>query len=408
MYGNCDSMESSEVEAKHDAAGLSTCATEVNGTPLSQSPLSSGFLGFFSSLSCCVSSRKVYTGELGTGARSRKHKHHQHMHPVKAVVGNRDLVNPVARLETARSVPSSGVSSASMKSSPMLENWMERFGDWRLVDIPVFPGTHHSGVNNPRKRTSQPVWGWAKCQDIGIEEQLHIGVRFFDLRIRVIPKTNEVLISHGLTSDTSLAEALDVIAGYLHTHSTEGVILYIRADKWHGIDAECSQLLLEVITGSKITLSDETNGLKDFRVKHLAGKALIVTPEETFAPVAEASTLPVVPFISSTCLQYCDIWQAGSIEEAKAKIDEYMTNGVRAVDAFGGVALDGTFPIRQQSQTSRELNAWFIEKLSNEDKWKDKIELGQFGIVLIDFADFDILTFLIGINNKLMTIRATG
>ena len=74
-------------------------------------------------------------------------------------------------------------------------------------------------------------------------------------------------------------------------------------------------------------------------------------------------------------------------------------------DVFGGVALDGTFPIRQQSQTSRELNQWFIDRLSNENRWKDRIELRQFGIVLMDFADFDILSFFVGINNKLITIR---
>jgi hypothetical protein len=74
-------------------------------------------------------------------------------------------------------------------------------------------------------------------------------------------------------------------------------------------------------------------------------------------------------------------------------------------DVFGGVAIDGTFPIRQQSQTSRELNSWFIENLSTNDAWKDRIELHSFGVVMIDFADFDILNFLIGINNKLISIR---
>ena len=405
------------IESKpQEEAGLSTCATLEHPTPTQQQSPSSvpGFLGFFSAFSCCVSSRKMphhspvsEERSLGTGARSRERKYHkprhaghQHLHKQGApIIGNPDVVNPT-------NGPSSGTSSASMKSSPMLENWMDKFADWRLVDIPVFPGTHHSGVNNPRKRTSQPVWGWAKCQDLGIEEQLYIGVRFLDLRIRVIPKTGEVLISHGLTSDTSLADALEVVATFLDSHATEGVILYIRPDKWHGIDKESSDLLSTVIRKSSVRLCQipepREAALKELRVRNIAGTALIVTPEETF-PTGS------VPFVNATCLQYCDIWQANSIEEAKAKIETYMTQKTSSDgNVFGGVALDGTFPIRQQSQTSRELNQWFIEKLSSDDKWKDRIELSQFGIVLIDFADFDVLTFLIGINNKLMSIRASS
>jgi hypothetical protein len=402
------------VESKGPDAvvGFSQCETAEQTTPVIASPSNgnNSFLNMFSAFACCVAPRKANSRNrresveplIGTGARSRqrkfhlknKHSGHNHIHPDKQTqsgTGSRDSVLP----------SSSAASSASLISSPILENWMERFSDWRVVDIPIFPGTHHSGVNNPRKKTSQPVWGWAKTQDIGIEEQLHIGVRFFDLRIRVIVKTGEVLISHGLTSDTSLQDALEVIGSYLSSHSSEGVILYIRADKWHGIDKESSDLLTRVLQKASIKLcpvENRASHLGGLRMKHLAGHALIISPEGTLNDS--------IPQILPTCLQYCDIWQENSIEDAKAKVEQYMTKIPEGPgDSFGGIALDGTFPIRQQSQTSRELNQWFIEKLSNDDTWKDRIELHQFGIVLIDFADFDILNFFIGINNKLIGIR---
>lgn len=400
-----------EINKNGKDSSLSQCDTGERNTPVNTSPTSSGggFLSVFNAFACCVAPRKGHSYArrdsteplIGTGARSRQRKHHlknkhsghHHVHPAKApqtASGSRDSV-----------VPSSSASSASLITSPILENWMERFADWRIVDIPIFPGTHHSGVNNPRKKTSQPVWGWAKTQDIGIEEQLHIGVRFFDLRIRVIVKTGEVLISHGLTSDTSLQDALEVVGTYLSNHPTEGVLLYIRPDKWHGIDKESSELLSKVLDKAPVSccpVENKETHLRDLRMKHLAGKALIVTPEG----ILNES----IPSIRPTCLQYCDIWQENSIEDAKAKVEQYMrTRPTASNDAFGGIALDGTFPIRQQSQTSRELNQWCIEKLSNDDSWKDRIELHQFGIVLIDFADFDILNFFIGINNKLIGIR---
>jgi hypothetical protein len=341
---------------------------------------------------------------LGTGARSRlrrphrpKHFGHGHVHAVQGIPipGNPDLVSPI---------PSSA-SSSSVRSSPMLENWMGKFSTWKLIDVPVIPGTHHSGVNNPRKRTSQPVWGWAKCQDIGIEEQLHYGVRFLDLRVRVIPKTGEVLISHGLTSDTSLSDAFEVVANFLQQHQTETVIVYIRADKWHGVDKECSDLLAKTIKTSSLGFHriEEGKSFSDILVSELSGKALLISTNETL------DSSSGIQYIQNNVLGYCDIWQESSIEDAKSKIDKYMRTIPPAISpapvAFGGVALDGTFPIRQQSQTSRELNAWFIQSLSSDDEWKARIEGNRFGIILIDFADFDILSFLIGINNKLINIR---
>jgi hypothetical protein len=406
-YGSIESKQ------KVSDRRLSQCETGEKNTPALSSPSggNTGFSSFFSAFACCVAPRKghVYQRDdsterlIGTGARSRQKKHHKNKH-----AGHHHVhPEPQARSGSGSresAVPSSSASSSSLITSPMLENWMEKFADWRIVDIPIIPGTHHSGVNNPRKKTSQPVWGWAKTQDIGIEEQLHIGVRFFDLRIRVIVKTAEVMISHGLTSDTSLQDALEVIGSFLESHPSEGLLLYIRADKWHGIDKESSELLTKVLHKASIRLcavETQEGHLNELRMKHLAGKALLIAPEGTLS-----SSLP---HISPSCLQYCDIWQENSIEDAKTKIDQYMKKRPVSVgDNFGGVALDGTFPIRQQSQTSRELNQWFIEKLSNDDSWKVRIESFQFGIVLIDFADFEILNFFVGINNKLIGIRSSS
>ena len=411
MMGETKRKDADMKSSAHDGSA-SQCTTVERTTPVNISPSNSNnaFFGFFNAFACCVAPRKGHEpfrrdpGErmIGTGARSRERKHHHknkhighhHTHIEKAL--------PTASGSQDSVAISSSVSSASLITSPLLENWMEKFADWRVVDIPIFPGTHHSGVNNPRKKTSQPVWGWAKTQDIGIEEQLHIGVRFFDLRIRVIVKTGEVMISHGLTSDTALQDALEVIGTYLDTHPSEGVILYIRADKWHGIDKESSALLSNVLRNAQVKLcpvEDRRNHLNNLRMKHLAGSALVVCPEGTLDDA--------IPQVVPECLQYCDIWQENSIEDAKAKIEQYMrTEPSKDSGAcFGGIALDGTFPIRQQSQTSRELNQWFIEKLFSDEVWKDRLELHQFGIVLIDFADFDILNFLVGINTKLIGIR---
>ena len=399
--------ESKTHHSKDQKAGTSQRTTGATATPTQRSPTGSFiFSSFFESLSCCVSSRKLGPLEqteaertMGTGARSRVRRIHRPRHFAHGHIGAHGGAVHTSEHSHATPVMSSSASSAVSRSSPILENWMQNFAEWRLLDVPIIPGTHHSGVNNPRKRTSQPVWGWAKCQDIGIEEQLHYGVRFFDLRVRIIPKTEEVLISHGLTSDTSLAEAIEVIFGFLQEHPSEGVIMYIRADRWHGVDKDSADLLAKIIKTTGMPLVQEPN-ISSLRVKDISGRALLISTPDTIRPQSG------IPFLTNEILQYCDIFQESTIDGAKSKIESYMLKKPEnTTDAFGGVAIDGTFPIRQQSQTSRELNAWFIEMLSTDDAWKDRIELHPFGILMIDFADFDILNFLISINYKLINIR---
>ncbi len=384
-----------------------TKVSSGRGSP--PSSVSSSFTSFFQGFSCCVSSRKngypPYEDRLtGTGARSRPRRKIKHPLPVSSASSVKFEGDTLPG--GVHSLPVSSASSVSIKSNPLLENWMEHFSDFRWVDIPIIPGTHHSGVNNPRKRTSQPVWGWAKCQDIGIDEQLHFGVRFLDLRVRVMPATGEVLISHGLTSDTSLLEALEVVSAYLQAHSTESILLYVRADKWHGIDKESSDLLANTIRSSSIKfhdfgISDMSSAMKDLYVKDTAGKCLLIVGDQE-----NLDSNSIAHLVGKNILKYCDIWQSTSIEDAKAKIEQYMQIIPNCkVDEFGGVAIDGTFPIRQQSQTSRELNQWFIEQLTSNETWKTRIEKHQFGIVLIDFADFDTLNFFIGLNYRLLSIR---
>jgi len=393
-------------QSRDRKAGMSQRSTGATATPTQRSPTGSfTFSSFFQSLSCCVSSRKLSPmqqreGEriIGTGARSHTRRIHRHKHFAHGHLGSHPPTVHTSDQDHTTPIMSSSATSATSRSSPILENWMENFSEWRLLDVPIIPGTHHSGVNNPRKRTSQPVWGWAKCQDIGIEEQLHCGVRFFDLRVRIIPKTEEVLISHGLTSDTSLAEAIEVISAFLKEHPSEGVLMYIRADRWHGVDKDSADLLAKIIKTTGMPLVQEPD-LSNLRVKDISGKALIISTTETLRPQSG------IPFLNNDVLQYCDIWQESTIEGAKSKIESYMLKKPDNKNTFGGVAIDGTFPIRQQSQTSRELNAWFVDMLSTDDAWKDRIELNPFGIVMIDFADFDILNFLISINNKLINIR---
>ena len=314
----------------------------------------------------------------------------------------------------------------------LFPDWMSdpNIQNTRLLDLPVIPGTHHSGIINPRIRMSRVAWRWAQCQEMNIESQLLNGVRFLDLRVRVW--NNEVYLSHKFLSDTLLRDALEVVKGFLSAHATETVLLLIRHDTAAGFTAERAIKLANVITESEIPIygtilggpdkdgalaASHRNhlGLETLLVSQLAGKALIFAEVDSFVPPpgsgipnvrdsviqpATGEQIPYIPHISRSMLNYRDIWNAGSVVNAKTMIAEYVDARLgeknRAI-AMKGVALDGAAGLRGQRYNSPIMNQWFMEKFN--DEWASTIKDGHpLGIVMLDFITADIIKQLLSAN----------
>ena len=310
-------------------------------------------------------------------------------------------------------------------------DWMADLQDLRVLDLPVIPGTHHSGVLNPRNLHSRVLWGWAQCQSTSIESQLLFGVRFLDLRVRVF--RNEVILSHRFLSDTSLNDALTTVKKFLSLHATETVLLLIRRDARHDFSVSDAVRLAEVIINSNVpiygTIDDpgahdvrmhfhqENLGLDYLLVSDLAGHVVIFADETDFVlppgsldvynNFPSSENRPVyIPHISNTVLTYVDIWREPTVVDAQSKIEEYLTHryarGRTDMSSFGGVALDSTFtligsipdwPIR----TNPELNLWFLKNLGLN--WKHKVKKeNPLGIVILDFATFENIQDLVSYN----------
>ena len=273
------------------------------------------------------------------------------------------------------------------------ENWMSDYQSKRVLDLWVIPGTHHSGVVRPKKRVSQAVWGWAQTQEASIYEQLKFGIRFLDLRVRV--SKGQVILSHGLSSDIRLETALEDIKSFLSTHSTEFVLVYVRADKWHEMTAECVKNVREALIASKVSFFPAIDSLASIKVGDLAGKALYFSPDVTIPKCTWRTDL----------LAYCDVWQETSIEEAQKRISNYMESireRTNSDGALSGVALDGAFPVKQQCYTSKELNEWFLKNLKTNKEWSG---LRTLGLCIIDFATEEFVDQLLKLNKAAKTVR---
>jgi hypothetical protein len=274
-------------------------------------------------------------------------------------------------------------------------DWMSGFSEYKLVDLPVIPGTHHSGVRRPASIASYVAWGWMQCQEMKLRDQLENGVRFLDLRVFVDASSERVILSHSFLSNVSFLDALNIVSQFLQDHTSEGVIILVRGDTAFGdLNQAQMDVLSDLILKAGLPLADvssEVNTLGSIKVKDIAGKILLF---------AEPLTLnATVPFLWRSTLKYRDIWRNGSSSEAKDVINTYMTTPYSHEEGeFGGVALDGNFIPIQQKYSSPMMNAWFMENLTST--WQSRAKVG---IVVIDFATPEYLHALVDINFKKAT-----
>jgi 1-phosphatidylinositol phosphodiesterase len=103
-------------------------------------------------------------------------------------------------------IPSLGV---ALDLDNELGQWMAYVDDSASLSDLTIPGTHDSGA------THEPFPGVAKCQDLSIGEQLDIGVRYLDIRLRHYG--DSLVVHHGavyqhLNFDDVLIQVTDFLA----------------------------------------------------------------------------------------------------------------------------------------------------------------------------------------------------
>uniref|UniRef100_A0A3P8TKJ6 Si:dkey-66a8.7 n=1 Tax=Amphiprion percula TaxID=161767 RepID=A0A3P8TKJ6_AMPPE len=131
------------------------------------------------------------------------------------------------------------------------QDWMsalpEELWDVSLTDLAI-PGSHDAmsyclDINSPLLRsesdffrvldglfycfTRPVIFKWATTQDKSIEEQLSMGIRFFDLRIAHKPNdsSSDLYFTHVIYTHLTALETLVSVATWLKSHPKEIVIL---------------------------------------------------------------------------------------------------------------------------------------------------------------------------------------
>lgn len=101
--------------------------------------------------------------------------------------------------------------------------WMKSIDDNKLIVEMSIPGTHDSGANHSIFDVS------GKCQDLTINEQLKIGVRFFDIRLQIV--NNELNVVHSFVDQKQkFIKVMNTINTFIEENPSEFIIVSLKED----------------------------------------------------------------------------------------------------------------------------------------------------------------------------------
>ena len=109
-------------------------------------------------------------------------------------------------------------------------HWMKMIDDDKSLSEITIPGTHDAGADQHTSQVSPLLDDVVICQDFTLENQLKLGVRWIDVRLRL--KDGVLTLHHGdFYLNKNFNDFLDVAINFLTDHPHEAVIFMIKQEK---------------------------------------------------------------------------------------------------------------------------------------------------------------------------------
>ena len=132
-------------------------------------------------------------------------------------------------LTTEPTVLTTAVETTVLPITHTAKNWMGSLSDDTPLNDIALPGTHDSGATHEYKFLGISISGTAKCQTLSIAEQLNIGVRFFDIRLRRVK--GELQVYHGeVDQELTFDEVLSACYAFLAENPSEALVICIKEE----------------------------------------------------------------------------------------------------------------------------------------------------------------------------------
>ena len=122
--------------------------------------------------------------------------------------------------------------SVASKADYPTEDWMSYLDGYKLITQITVPGTHDSATDYEHCKLNPACWVsyiYVSTQTYNIHDQLHKGIRFFDIRLAY--EEGDLRLHHSLIYlEQNFANVVDVAQSFLSAYPSEFVIFLIKQE----------------------------------------------------------------------------------------------------------------------------------------------------------------------------------
>lgn len=261
--------------------------------------------------------------------------------------------------------------------------WMERLSDDAPLNTLAIPGTHDSGALYSFAGVS------GKCQSVPIDQQLKMGVRFLDIRLKLVK--NELNVVHSFADQKlSLTKVLEDITGFIRENPSEFLLVSFKEDDSPvKSDVPFAARLEEVLSGyseiSGARTLPQSVGEARGRIFVLAryGDASVGIP--AYHGWQDSTSFTLNGMYIQDHYQLSDI--SDKQDDILAAMDTAASGKHSLVLNFTSCYLDHGFPPVSAAAPARKINPWLTETCTSAKLCR--------GIFVCDFITSDLATAMI-------------
>ena len=255
------------------------------------------------------------------------------------------------------------------------EPWMKKVSDdTKLIDMSI-PGTHDSGATHSIFDVS------GKCQDLSIKQQLNVGTRFFDLRLKLVGEEFKIVHSF-VDQNLKFKKVLNDLSNYIKENNSEFIIISIKqeADSVNNTRS-FEEVLKENLEEYKDVISFEKtlpNTIKEARGRiHILSRYNLDFGYPAYSGWKDDTTfiLDDLYVQDNYCIEDVEIKKQDILSTLEVSNNE---KNDKLVLNFTSCYLDVPFPPTYAGTIGREINDWFTSYIN---EYSDS----KLGIVVSDF-----------------------
>ena len=268
----------------------------------------------------------------------------------------------------------------SRSISTKYADWMKSLDDNTSLRVVNMPGSHDT-------MALHSIADYAgQCQSLSLKEQLNLGVRFLDIRLK--EDKNKLKAVHGFVDQkATFANITKTVESFLSKHSDEFIIMSIKEEaKASNSKISFEEALHNYLT-SDIYLKDTSLPSK---VGDVRGKVILLSrySGSTIGIPAFSGWKDSVSFTLPNDIYVQDTYKITSKEQKQEEVVKCFNETGHALKInFLSAYRTNYFPNSYAVSSAKDINPWINKEIS---KYNDR------GIVLYDFVSEENMTSFFG------------